>query len=159
MHISRVTWGSQGSISQMICPGGISNRNGKITAITRILSISNCCKYSSHSTSTFHVQQVPFSGLYFDEQVPSLQIRITIIFSTGLQTPHTSFPGFPATLSVFRFYTLFRSCITASIDENWTLIERRVRHLERTVPGRYLLSYCTVTFSLHRWMNQPNLKE
>ena len=31
-----------------------------------------------------------------------------------------------------------------SIDENWTLTERRVRHLERTVLGRYLLSCHTV---------------
>ena len=31
-----------------------------------------------------------------------------------------------------------------SIDENWTLTERRVRHLERTVFGRYLLSCHTV---------------
>ena len=32
-----------------------------------------------------------------------------------------------------------------SNDEEWTLTERRDRHLERTVPGRYLLSYYTVT--------------
>ena len=32
-----------------------------------------------------------------------------------------------------------------SIDENWTPTERRVRHLERTVLGRYLLSCHTVT--------------
>ena len=31
-----------------------------------------------------------------------------------------------------------------AVDENWTFIERRVRHLERTVLGRYLLSYHTV---------------
>ena len=33
----------------------------------------------------------------------------------------------------------------AWIDENLTLIERRIRHLERTVLGRYLLSCHTVT--------------
>ena len=34
--------------------------------------ISNCCKYGSHSAGTVLIQQVPFSGLYIDEQVPSL---------------------------------------------------------------------------------------
>ena len=37
-----------------------------------------------------------------------------------------------------------RSRDAAWIDENWTLTERRVRHLERTVLGRYLLSCHTV---------------
>ena len=63
--------------------------------------ISNCCKYRSHSASTALIQQVPFSGLYFDEQVPSLQIRITVLSSTDLQTPRVALPGFPATLPVF----------------------------------------------------------
>ena len=36
------------------------------------------------TASTVLIQQVPFSGLYFDEQVPSLQIRITVLFSADL---------------------------------------------------------------------------
>ena len=55
----------------------------------------------SHSASTVLIQQEPFSAFYFDGQVPSLQIRITVLFSTDLQTPRTALPGFPATLSVF----------------------------------------------------------
>ena len=52
------------TISQMICSGGISNRKGKITEITRISTNFNDCKYRSHSASTVLIQQVPFSGLY-----------------------------------------------------------------------------------------------
>ena len=81
--------------------------------------ISNGCKYRSHSASTVLIQQVPFSGLYFDEQVPSLQIRITVLFSTALQTPHTALPGFPATLPVFQnvsthFYYPYAHSVIAS---------------------------------------------
>ena len=123
--------------------------------------ISNCCKYRSHSASTVLIQQVPFSGLYFDEQVPSLQIRITVFFSTDLQTPRKAYRGFPRlcrysetflrTFSTPAYIqSLPRSRDAASIDENWTLTERRVRHLERTVPGRYLLSYHTVKVTKHR---------
>ena len=54
------------------------------------------------TASTVLIQQVPFSGLYFDEQVPSLQIRITVLFSADLQTPRTALPGFPTTLPVFQ---------------------------------------------------------
>ena len=39
-----------------------------------------------------------------------------------------------------------------SIDENWTLAERRVRHLERAVLGRYLLSCHIVDNGLMRAM-------
>ena len=42
------------------------------------------------TASTVLIQQVPFFGLYFDEQVPSLQIRITVLFSADLQTPRTT---------------------------------------------------------------------
>ena len=63
---------------------------------------SNDCKYRSHSTSTVLIQQVPFSGLYFDEQVPSLQIRITVLFSVDLQTSRTALPVSPTTLLVFQ---------------------------------------------------------
>ena len=41
-----------------------------------------------------------------------------------------------------------RSRDAAWIDENWTLIEWRVRHLERTVLGRYLASCHTVLMAI-----------
>ena len=117
--------------------------------------ISNCCKYRSHSTCTVLIQQVPFSGLYFDELVSSLQIRITVLFSTDLITPRIALLGFPRLcrhsktfLRIFftpvHTQSLLRSRDAAWIDENWTLTEWRVHHLERTVPGVYLLSYHTV---------------
>ena len=119
--------------------------------IIKLIPIWSDCKYRSHSASTVLIQQVPFSVLYFDEQVPSLQIRITVLFSADLRTPRTALPGFPTTLPVFQnvsthFFTpvhtqsMPRPRDATSIDENWTLTERRVRHLERTVLGRYLLS-------------------
>ena len=49
----------------LICPCGISNKNGKITVITSISANFNCCKYRSHPTGTVLILQVPFSGLYF----------------------------------------------------------------------------------------------
>ena len=65
--------------------------------------ISNCCKYRSHSAGTVLIQQVPFSGSYFDGRVPSLQIRITILFSTDLKRLVQHYwAGFPATLPVFQ---------------------------------------------------------
>ena len=111
-------------------------------------------KYRSHSAGTV-------LWLIFDEQVPSLQICITVLFSADLQTPRTALPGFPTTLPVFQnvsthfFYpstpmhtqSMPRSRHAAWIDKNGTLTERRVRHLERTVLGRYLLSCHTVTWS------------
>ena len=42
--------------------------------------------------------------------------------------------------------SLPRSRDAATIAENWSLTERRFRHLERTVLGRYLLSCHTVTY-------------
>ena len=42
--------------------------------------------------------------------------------------------------------SLPRSRDAATIGENWSLTERRFRHLERTVLGRYLLSCHTVLF-------------
>ena len=41
--------------------------------------------------------------------------------------------------------SLPRSRNAATIAENWSLTERRFRHLERTVLGRYLLSCYTVS--------------
>ena len=113
------------------------------------------------TASTVLIQQVSFSGLYFDEQVPSLQIRITVLFSADLQTPRTALPGFPTTLPIFQNVSthFLYSCAhsvdasfthAAWIDENWTLTERRVRHLERTVLGRYLLSCHTVMYLVNK---------
>ena len=47
-----------------------------------------------------------------------------------------------------------RSCDAAWIDENWTLTKRRLRHLERTVLGRYLLSCHTVQVG-PCWPHEP----
>ena len=44
-------------------------------------------------------------------------------------------------------HSLPRPRDAVSIDENWTLIERRVRHLERTVVDTYLLGYHTVYYA------------
>ena len=103
MHIARVTCAH--TISQMLCSGGISNKDGKITAITRISANYNCCKYRSHSAGTVRIHQVPFSGFYFDEQVPSHQICITVLFSTDLKTSRTALLGFPATLPEFQNFS------------------------------------------------------
>ena len=48
-----------------------------------------------------------------------------------------------------------RSRDAAWIDENWTLTERRVRHLKRRVLGRYLLSCHTVIMKQY---NVPDSK-
>ena len=42
----------------------------------------------------------------------------------------------------------------ATIAENWSLIERRFRHLERTVLGRYLLSCHTVIVAIWKYLIQ-----
>ena len=108
--------------------------------------------------------QVPFficRYLVLNIQVPfstrQQAIHGTVLFTPDLLTPHTAFPSLPATVPVFWnvsthfFYqcahstqSLSRPRDTTSIDENLTLTERRVRHLERTVLGRYLLSCHTV---------------
>ena len=78
--------------------------------------ISNYCKYCSFSTSTVLAQQVPFSGLYFDEQVHSLQIRLTVFFSTykGLAQPYRDSAGIPK-----RFYALYYPR-SHSVDASFT---------------------------------------
>ena len=108
--------------------------------------------------------QVPFficRYLLLNIQVPfstrQQAIHGTVLFTPDLLTPRTAFPSLPATLPVFwnvsthlfsthvHTQSLPRPRDATSIDENWTLTERRVRHLERTVLGRYLLSCHTVT--------------
>ena len=114
VDISRVTCAH--TISQMICSGGISNRNGKITEITRIstnfkwLQVPfSFSKYRSHSAGT----------VLWLLQVPSLQIRITVLFSADLQTPRSALPMFPVTLPVFQnvsthFYYPYAHSVIAS---------------------------------------------
>ena len=140
----------------MICSGGISNRNGKITEITRI-------------STNFKWLQVPFSfsryrSLAYILMSRYLLFKFALPFSLAqtykrLVQPYRGFlydsAGIPK-----RFYALFftpvhtqsmpRSRDAAWIDENWTLIERRVRHLERMVLGRYLLSCHTVKTAIHK---------
>ena len=73
------------------------------------------------TASTVLIQQVPFSRLYFDEQVPSLQILITVLFSADLQTPRTALSGFPTTLPVFQnVSTHFMYPCAHSVDASFT---------------------------------------
>ena len=94
--------------------------------------------------------QVPFSFCTRQQAIHG-----TVLFTPDLLTQHKSSQAFPRLyqysetfLRTFstsvHTHSLPRPRDAASIDENWTLIERRVRHLERTVPVRYLLSYHTV---------------
>ena len=82
-------------------------------------------------------------------------IRGSVLFIPDLIPPHKPFQAFQR---LYQYSETFQCTFStpvhiqllprprdvASIDENWTLTERRVRHLEGTVPGRYLLSYHTV---------------
>ena len=71
-------------------------------------------KYRSHSAGTV-------LWLIFDEQVPSLQICITVLFSADLQTPRTALPGFPTTLPVFQnVSTHFFYPYAHSVDASFT---------------------------------------
>ena len=90
------------------------------------------------TASTVLIQQVPFSGLYFDEQVPSLQIRITVLFSADLQKPRTASPGFPTTLPVFQNVSthFFYPCAN-SVDASFTrcrLNRRKLNTYRETRP-------------------------
>ena len=71
--------------------------------------------------STVLTQRVLFSGLYSDEHVYPLHIRITVLLSTDLQTPRTALPEFSATLSVFRnVSTHFFYPSAHSVDASFT---------------------------------------
>ena len=107
-------------------------------------------KIVSHSASTVLIQQEPFSALYFDGQVPSLQIRITVLFSTDLQTPSTALPGFPATLSVFwNVSTHFFYPCTHSVVASFTLCR------ERYLAGTF--SVTTQWFSKFIWPKHEHI--
>ena len=129
-------------------------QNGKVTAITHIsanfklLQVPfSFSKYHSHSASTIHYILMS-RYLLFKFALPFSLARTY----KRLVQPYRGFPrlcryskSFLRTFSTpVHTQSLPRSRDAASIDENWTLAERRVRYLERTVPGRYLLSYHTV---------------
>ena len=138
----------------MICSGGISNRNGKITETTRI-------------STNFKWLQEPFSFSKYRSLAYILMSRY-LLFKFAL--PFNLARTYKRLVQLYRgllrlcrysktfLRTFFLHLCTLSrcfvhampseIDENWTLTDRRVRHLERMVLGRYLLSCHTVTL----WM-------
>ena len=118
-----------------------------------------------HIASTICILQVPFficRYLLLNIQVPfsthQQAVHVTVLFTLDLLMPYTAFPSLSATVPASilkRFYapflppcTLIRCLVHAmppqSTKIEHLIIERRVHHLERTVLGRYLLSYHTV---------------
>ena len=115
-----------------------------------------------HIASTVLMLQVPFFNCKY--LLPNLQVpcsthqqanHSTFLFTPDLLTPHTAFLRLRATVPVFwNVSTHFsypvhtnpmpRARDAATIVENWSLTERRFRHLQRTVLGRYFLSCHTV---------------
>ena len=109
----------------------------------------SCCRYRSLFAGTF--------SLIYKYRYRPVNKQFTVPFSL-----HRTFyrlislykPSRDCTSILKRFYALFTTDVhtqwlprprdATSIDENWTLTERRVRHLERTVLGRYRLSCHTV---------------
>ena len=117
----------------------------------------SCCRYRSFICKYLlpHLQ-VPWST----RQQANLD---TVLFTLDLLTPHTAFLRLHATVPAFwnvstHFLTPVHSnpmsCArdAATIVENWSLTERRFRHLERTVLGRYLLS-CHTVISVHTFLS------
>ena len=117
------------------------------------------------TASTVLIQQVPFSFSKYRSLVYILMGRY-LLFKFAL--PFSSARTYKRLVQPYRGFlplcwyskTFLRTFCTpvhtqsiprsrdaARIDENWTLTERRVRHLERTVLGRYLLSCHTVPFN------------
>ena len=156
MDISRVTCAP--TISQMICSGGISNRNEKNN-----WDHSHFNQFQMTASNVL-IQQVPFSFNRYRSLAYILMCRYVLFkfalpFSLArtykrLVQPYRGFLRLCRYSKTFLrpFFTpvhtqwMPRSRDVAWIDENWILTERRVRHLERTVLGRCLLSCHTVIY-------------
>ena len=115
------------------------------------------------AASTVLIQQVPFSfsryrSLAYILMSRYLLFKFALPFSLG-RTYKRLIQPYRGFLRLCRYSkTFLRTFIThmhiqllprsrdaVAIVENWSLTERRCRHLERTVLGRYLLSCHTVT--------------
>ena len=114
------------------------------------------------AASTVLIQQVPFSfnryrSLAYILMSRYLLFKFALPFSLArtykrLVQPYRGFLRLCRYSKTFlrtfithvHIQSLLRSRDAATIAENWSLTERRFRHLERTVLGRYLLSCHTV---------------
>ena len=155
LHVLITLCTSQGSHVHTLFLWWYFKQNWKINAITRI-------------SANFKLLQVPLAFSKYRSLVYILMNRYLLFkfalpFSLArtykrLVQPYRCFPRLCRYSETFlrtfstpaHIQSLPRSRDAASIDENWTLTERRVRHLERTIPGRYLLSYHTVKVTKHR---------
>ena len=139
------------NISQMIWFDGISNRTDR----------NNC----NHISASSKLLQVPFSFSKYRSLAYVLLCKYLLFkFALPFSLPRT----YKRIVQPYRGLlwlscyseTFLRTFIThmhiqslpcsrdaATIAENWSLTERRFRHLERTVLGRYLLSCHTVNQS------------
>ena len=127
----------------------------------------NNCNHS-HSTSS-KLLQVPFSfskyrSLAYILLCKYLLFKFALPFSLPrtykrLVQPYRGFLRLSRYSETFlrnfithvHIQSLSRSRDAATIAEKWSLTERRFRHLERTVLGRYLLSCYTVkVVSMHK---------
>ena len=115
------------------------------------------------AASTVLIQQVPFSfsryrSLAYILMSRYLLFKFALPFSLArtykrLVQPYRGFLRLCRYSKTFlrtfithmHIQSLPRSRGAATIAENWSLTERRFRHLERTVLGRYLLSCHTVS--------------
>ena len=104
------------------------------------------------TASTVLIQQVPFSFSRYRSLAYILMSRY-LLFKFAL--PFSLVRTYKRLVRTFftpvHTQSMPRSRDAAWIDENRTLTERRVRHLERTVLGRYLLSCHTVPREALAW--------